>query len=184
MYSIQPSLCRLHWCHLCFAVLFSPAFHLLFCLDLVIARVAPHSKTHSLRFLGLDFCSKGNTLHKLANPPALSWTMSCLLFWNGRYRYIARYWARTNSTQWMKAGGLASLCSVGITAEFNHGARTSDTALSVVWRWVASISTGRVPFSIFRGPLAMPFLFHFTDKDMVSGCQPGFNVYLVHVIWS
>ncbi len=27
--------------------------------------------------------------------------------------------------------------------------------LSVVWQWVASISTGRVPFSIFRGPLAM-----------------------------
>ncbi len=26
------------------------------------------------------------TLHKLANPPALSWTMSCLLFWNGLYR--------------------------------------------------------------------------------------------------
>ncbi len=29
--------------------------------------------------------------------------------------------------------------------------------LSVVWWWVASISTGRVPFSIFRGPLAMLF---------------------------
>ena len=29
--------------------------------------------------------------------------------------------------------------------------------LSVVWRWVASISTGQVPFFIFRGPLAMLF---------------------------
>ncbi len=30
-------------------------------------------------------------------------------------------------------------------------------ALSVVWRWVASISTRRVPFSIVRGPLVMLF---------------------------
>ncbi len=55
------------------------------------------------------------------------------------------------------------------------------TALSVVWQWVASISTGRVPFSIFSRPLAMLFsrwvhrkkeVFKKTHKHLSGTMQP------------
>ncbi len=50
-----------------------------------------------------------------------------------------------------------SLCSCTI----------KSLTLSVVWRWVASISTGQVPFLIFRGPLAMLF----SGWVLLSVCQ-------------
>ncbi len=55
--------------------------------------------------------------------------------------------------------------------------------LSVVWRWVASISTGWVPFSIFRGPLAMLFsgwvLMSVCHEDQFTGWVPSGTCWLL-----
>ncbi len=50
-----------------------------------------------------------------------------------------------------------NICTMTWCGKLIRLANTGSATLSVVWRWVACISTGQVPFMIFRGPLAMLF---------------------------